>query len=65
MQSGALVLALLRTMGKHVLAGTAFQQVMADHSLQQKGSFSMNVGQDLVCVILQYITIYYDSVKYQ
>ena len=32
--------------------GTASQQVMTDQSLQQRGSFSMNVEQDLVFVVL-------------
>ena len=45
MQSGALVLALWRTNGKHG-AGTAFQQVMTDQSLQRRRSSSMNVEQD-------------------
>jgi hypothetical protein len=37
---------------KMFMVGIAFQRVMTDQSLQRKGSFSMNVGQDLVCVIL-------------
>jgi hypothetical protein len=32
--------------------GTAFQQLMTDQSLQQRGSFSMNVGQDWVGFML-------------
>jgi hypothetical protein len=57
MQSGMLVLAFTEQISfwhgeKMVCVGTAFQQLMTDQSLQQRRSFSMNVGQDWVGLIL-------------
>ena len=52
MQSGVLVLAFTEQISLDVLVGTAFQLRMIDLSLQLRRSFSMNVGQDLVGIIL-------------
>ena len=53
------------TREKLLCVGTASQQLMTDQSLQQRGSFSMTVGQDWVGFMLSICCYNNDCLKYQ